>query len=173
MHWKQQLTLFVLCLIISCSSRDDCLIVHWSMFYEREKKNTVSHIHFYFFLTKASYEYVQFMTLVIHYLTPDIASRGQPNLAALSQERQLNSRLQTSYYYFWENNQRRSTRFTHLFLKPSHVGYTIWPKESLERQKLKKTMWMSVYSRPVGCVWCAASEGCHHHHCPAGDVGSK
>lgn len=48
---KQKLALFVLCLIISCSSRDDCLIVHWSMFYERDK-NTVSNIHILHFANK-------------------------------------------------------------------------------------------------------------------------
>lgn len=58
---KQKLALFVLCLIISCSSRDDCLIVHWSMFYERDK-NTVSNIH----ILQASYEY----SLVRHFLNP-------------------------------------------------------------------------------------------------------
>lgn len=25
---------------------------------------------------------------------------------------------------------------------------------------------------PVGCVWFAAFEGCHRHHCPTGDVDS-
>lgn len=25
---------------------------------------------------------------------------------------------------------------------------------------------------PAGCVWFAAFEGCHHHHCPTGDVDS-
>lgn len=68
MQQKQQLTLFVLCLIISCSSRDDCLIVHWSMFYERDK-NTVIYI-LSFFLSKASHEYAQFMALVRHFLSP-------------------------------------------------------------------------------------------------------
>lgn len=34
---KKELALFVLCLIISCNSRDDCLMVHWSMFFEENK----------------------------------------------------------------------------------------------------------------------------------------
>lgn len=34
---QMTLTLLVLCLIISCSSRDDCLIVHWSIFCIRER----------------------------------------------------------------------------------------------------------------------------------------
>lgn len=48
-------------------------------------------------------------------------------------------------------------------------GACYWCCESLKTGK--KNIALHSYW-PVGCVWFAAFEGCHRHHCPTGDVDS-
>ncbi len=100
---------------------------------------------------------------------PDSARRGQQNLTALIQLRQLSSSLEIIIIL----KKIRQSRLTH---------FSCWMKFCFSNTHLEiENRWLSdtnttrvsMYSPPVGCVWCAASEGCRHRHCPAGDVGSK
>lgn len=78
---EKELALFVLCLIISCSSRDDCLIVHWSMFFiigKKEGKSKEKIIKVLNFPYKRQGN--TFFTI------PSSGSRGQKNLTVKIQQ---------------------------------------------------------------------------------------